>query len=485
MLKVAGVGGGGVNAVNRMIEAGLKGVEFIAINTDAQALLQNEAEIKLDIGREETRGLGAGADPAVGERSAHENEDKIRESLAGADMVFVTAGEGGGTGTGAAPIVARAAREQGALTIGIVTRPFSFEGMRRARLAEQGVAKLQEEVDALIVIPNDRLLELSDPDISMVEAFQYADEVLLSGVQGITDLITTTGMINVDFADVQSVLKGSGTAIMGIGTATGEGRAERAAELAISSPLLESSIEGACGALIYFQGGSDMGLREVYSAAEMIREITSEDCNIIFGANIDDSLGDEIRVTVIAAGFSSEGEESAKTTKATLPSEAGRKTRQAMGLSAKNDASDRLPSAQPPAAGSTTSPSHSAPVENAPVTASLPTLQRGRTSFETYGGSGAGIGELPRVTRPAQHRQPVVSPGRDALTDGTSRGNGGELNSSSYPSYQENFGVNQSQLQAGQPQNSSASGSAGGFQLPAVFDDDSRDDLDILPDFLR
>lgn len=468
-LKVAGVGGGGVNAVNRMIEAGLKGVEFIAINTDAQALLQNEAEVKLDIGREETRGLGAGADPAVGERSALENEDTIRESLAEADMVFVTAGEGGGTGTGAAPIVAKAAREQGALTIGIVTRPFGFEGMRRARLAEQGIEKLQKEVDALIVIPNDRLLEISDPDISMVEAFQVADEVLLSGVQGITDLITTTGMINVDFADVQSVLKGSGTAIMGIGTATGDGRAERAAELAISSPLLESSIDGACGALIYFQGGTNMGLREVNAAAEMIRQITSEDCNIIFGANIDDTLGDEIRVTVIAAGFSAQDEEDDSATSAKEESPAIQNTRQALGLgTAGGDKKDQIPSAKPPSANSQASTTSGR-------TASLPTLQRGRASFETETtNSSTQVGTLSRATRTAQHRQPVVGPGRDAFSVGRTTSSASESASlEKSGSYRENFGTSSAQNDSD-------------LQMPAVFgDDDSGDDLDILPDFLR
>ena len=302
-IKVVGIGGGGVNAVNRMIDFGLKGVEFIAINTDAQALMMSDADVKLDIGREETRGLGAGADPKVGERAAADNEEEIKDTLQGADMVFVTAGEGGGTGTGGAPIVARIAREMGALTIGVVTRPFAFEGKRRQTQAEAGVEALRKEVDTIIVIPNDRLLEISDQNISIVDAFAAADEVLHSGVQGITDLITTSALINVDFADVKSVMKGAGTALMGIGSATGEDRAIRAAEAAFMSPLLEADIDGALGVLMFFQGGSDMGLIEVHRAADMVREMVHPEANIIFGANVDESLGDQIRVTIIAAGF--------------------------------------------------------------------------------------------------------------------------------------------------------------------------------------
>ena len=303
VIKVVGIGGGGVNAINRMIEVGLKGVEFIAINTDAQALLMSDADVKLDVGRELTRGLGAGADPEVGRRAAEDHTEEIEEALRGADMVFVTAGEGGGTGTGGAPVVAKIAKTLGALTIGVVTRPFTFEGRRRANQAESGIASLREEVDTLIVIPNDRLLSISDRTVSMLDAFRSADQVLLSGVQGITDLITTPGLINLDFADVKSVMQGAGSALMGIGSARGEDRAVQAAELAISSPLLEASIEGAHGVLLSVQGGSDLGLFEINEAARLVQEAAHPEANIIFGAVIDDSLGDEVRVTVIAAGF--------------------------------------------------------------------------------------------------------------------------------------------------------------------------------------
>jgi cell division protein FtsZ len=303
VIKVVGIGGGGVNAVNRMIEVGLKGVEFIAINTDAQALLMSDADVKLDVGRELTRGLGAGADPDVGKKAAEDHAEEIEEVLKGADMVFVTAGEGGGTGTGGAPVVARIARQLGALTIGVVTRPFTFEGRRRATSAEAGIAELREEVDTLIVIPNDRLLSISDRQVSVLDAFKSADQVLLSGVQGITDLITTPGLINLDFADVKSVMSNAGSALMGIGSARGEDRAVQAAELAISSPLLEASIDGAHGVLLSIQGGSDLGLFEINEAARLVQEAAHPEANIIFGAVIDDALGDEVRVTVIAAGF--------------------------------------------------------------------------------------------------------------------------------------------------------------------------------------
>jgi cell division protein FtsZ len=305
VIKVVGIGGGGVNAINRMIEVGLKGVEFIAINTDAQALLMSDADVKLDVGRELTRGLGAGADPEVGKKAAEDHMEEIEEVLKGADMVFVTAGEGGGTGTGGAPVVARIARSIGALTIGVVTRPFTFEGRRRSGQAETGIAGLREEVDTLIVIPNDRLLSISDRAVSMLDAFRSADQVLLSGVQGITDLITTPGLINLDFADVKSVMQGAGSALMGIGSARGEDRAVQAAELAISSPLLEASIDGAHGVLLSIQGGSDLGLFEINEAARLVQEAAHPEANIIFGAVIDDALGDEVRVTVIAAGFDS------------------------------------------------------------------------------------------------------------------------------------------------------------------------------------
>ena len=303
VIKVVGVGGGGVNAVNRMIERGLKGVEFIAVNTDAQALLMSDADVKLDIGRELTRGLGAGADPEIGRRAAEDHAEEIEQALSGADMVFVTAGEGGGTGTGGAPVVARIAKSIGALTVGIVTKPFSFEGKRRQGQAEEGVASLREEVDTLIVVPNDRLLEIGDRTISMIQAFETADQILLAGVQGITDLITTPGLINLDFADVKSVMQDAGSALMGIGSSRGADRAIKAAELAIASPLLETSIEGAQGVLMSIQGGSNLGLYEINDAAKLVEEAVHPDANIIFGAVIDDSLGDEVRVTVIAAGF--------------------------------------------------------------------------------------------------------------------------------------------------------------------------------------
>ena len=303
VIKVVGVGGGGVNALNRMIDAGLRGVEFVAINTDAQALLMSEAHVKLDIGRDLTRGLGAGADPEIGRRAAEDHSDEIEAALRGADMVFVTAGEGGGTGTGAAPVVARIAKNLEALTVGVVTRPFGFEGKRRAEQADAGIEMLRGEVDTLIVVPNQRLLELVNKSVSVMEAFATADDVLRAGVQGITDLITTPGLINLDFADVKSVMKGAGSALMGIGTAKGEDRAVRAAELAVSSPLLEASIDGAHGVLLLVQGASDLGLHEIDEAARLVQEAVSPEANIIYGTTIDDTLGDEVRITVIAAGF--------------------------------------------------------------------------------------------------------------------------------------------------------------------------------------
>ena len=303
-IKVIGVGGGGVNAVNRMIDAGLKGVEFIAVNTDAQALLMSDADLKLDIGREITRGLGAGSDPEVGRQAAEDHREEIDEALKGADMVFITAGKGGGTGTGAAPVIAEVAKSVGALTIGVVTRPFTFEGRRRAVQAENGIQNLRDKVDAIIVIPNDRLLDIANDKTSMVNAFKMADEVLLQGVQGISDLITTPGLINTDFADVKMIMQNAGTAIMGIGVASGEGRAVKAAKLAITSPLLEASIDGARGILLNIAGGTDLGLFEVNEAAETIHQVAHPDANIIYGQVSDDSMGDEVRVTVIAAGFS-------------------------------------------------------------------------------------------------------------------------------------------------------------------------------------
>jgi cell division protein FtsZ len=303
VIKVVGIGGGGVNAINRMIDVGLKGVEFIAINTDAQHLLMSDADVKLDIGRKSTRGLGAGASPERGREAVLDHVDDIEEALRGADMVFVTAGEGGGTGTGGAPIVAKIARELGALTIGVVTRPFSFEGKVRSQQADSGIDELRSEVDTLIVIPNDRLLAISDRSITAVEAFKSADQVLLSGVQGITEIITQPGLINLDFADVKSIMTDAGSALMGIGSARGENRAVRAAELAISSPLLEASIDGAMGVLLSVAGGSDLGLFEINEACELVQSAAHPDAKIIFGTTIDDALGDEVRITVIAAGF--------------------------------------------------------------------------------------------------------------------------------------------------------------------------------------
>ncbi len=308
VIKVVGIGGGGVNAINRMIESGLKGVEFIAMNTDAQALLMSEADVKLDIGRDTTRGLGAGSNPEVGKRAAEEHRTEIEEILKGADMVFITAGEGGGTGTGGAPVVADIAKNLAALTIGVVTRPFSFEGRKRALQADVGIGELKQAVDTLIIVPNDRLLQVSDAATPVIDAFRMADQVLYQGVDGITSLIMTPGLINLDFADVKAVMTGAGSALMGIGHGSGEGRAEQAAKAAISSPLLEASIEGAKGVLLSIGGPSDLALHEVNRAAETITKVAHPDANIIFGAVIDDALGDEVRVTVIAAGFDKLGE---------------------------------------------------------------------------------------------------------------------------------------------------------------------------------
>lgn len=302
-IKVVGVGGGGVNAINRMIETGLRGVEFIAINTDAQALLMSEANVKLDIGRGLTAGRGAGSDPEVGRQAAEDHADEIMAALQGADMIFVTAGEGGGTGTGAAPVVARISKSLGSLTVGVVTRPFDFEGQRRGEQAAKGIEALKSEVDALIVVPNQRLLDISEKNLSLVEAFATADNVLRSGVQGITDLIITPGLINLDFADVTAVMRGAGSALMGIGYAKGEDRAIRAAEMAVNSPLLEASIDGAHGVILSIQGASDLSLFEVDAASRLVSESVSPTASIKIGTTIDDTLGDEVRITVIAAGF--------------------------------------------------------------------------------------------------------------------------------------------------------------------------------------
>jgi cell division protein FtsZ len=307
VLKVAGVGGGGTNAVNRMVDAGLSGVEFIAVNTDAQALLMADADIKIQVGAEVTRGLGAGADPEIGLAAAQESRDELKEALKGADMVFITAGEGGGTGTGGAPIVAEIGQEIGALTVGVVTRPFGFEGRKRAEQAERGIDQLRDRVDTLIVIENDRLLQVVERQTSVVEAFRMADDILRQGVQGITDLITEPGLVNLDFADVRTIMRDAGSALMGIGRASGENRAAEAARSAVSSPLLEASIEGATGILLNVTGGSDIGLFEVNEAAEVVTGAADQNANVIFGAVIDDSIGGDVQVTVIATGFGGQG----------------------------------------------------------------------------------------------------------------------------------------------------------------------------------
>jgi cell division protein FtsZ len=303
VIKVVGIGGGGTNAVNRMINSGLQGVEFIAINTDAQALQMTDADQKIHIGEKITRGLGAGADPKIGAEAAEENKTEIEEALRGADMVFVTAGKGGGTGTGAAPVVAKIARDSGALTVGVVTRPFAFEGRRRSTFAEEGIKRLKENVDALIIIPNDRLLQVAEKRTSMMDAFKMADDVLRKGVQGITDLITVPGLINLDFADVRTIMQNSGSALMGIGESSSETRGAEAAKLAISSPLLEASIEGATGIILNITGGNDLGLFEVNEAAEIVHNAAHQDANLIFGAVVDETYGERVSVTVIATGF--------------------------------------------------------------------------------------------------------------------------------------------------------------------------------------
>jgi cell division protein FtsZ len=385
IIKVVGVGGGGVNAVNRMIEAGLRGVEFIAVNTDAQALLMSDADVKLDIGRDLTRGLGAGADPDKGRQAAEDHAQDIEDALKGADMVFVTAGEGGGTGTGGAPVVARVARALGALTIGVVTRPFSFEGRRRSTQAEQGITSLREEVDTLIVIPNDKLLQMIDHQIAILDAFKQADQVLMQGVSGITDLITTPGLINLDFADVKAVMSNAGSALMGIGSARGEDRARAAAEMAVSSPLLEASIDGAHGVLLSIAGGSDLGLFEVSAAANLIQGAAHEDANIIFGTVIDDALGDEVRVTVIAAGF-----------------EGGQPPRRQPGISRQADLR-AVPMRSPESAPETSVPVAAANGEHEPVPAGVSSGGPGPAAVPTSGTGGTGNGSA----RPEGHTAPT------------------------------------------------------------------------------
>jgi cell division protein FtsZ len=400
VIKVVGIGGGGVNAVNRMIEVGLKGVEFIAVNTDAQALLMSDADVKLDIGRELTRGLGAGANPEVGRKAAEDHREEIEEVLKGADMVFVTAGEGGGTGTGGAPVVASIARKLGALTIGVVTRPFTFEGRRRAGQAEEGIQSLRNECDTLIVIPNDRLLQLGDVGVSLMDAFRSADEVLLSGVQGITNLITTPGLINLDFADVKSVMSGAGSALMGIGSSRGEGRAVQAAGKAINSPLLEASMDGAQGVLLSIAGGSDLGLFEINEAASLVQEAAHPEANIIFGTVIDDSLGDEVRVTVIAAGFEAGGPTHKKLEPAAFKSQ----EKQGSGVIAAGVSGTTAPAggngSAPPAAPS--SPSTAVPAASTapPSTAPPSTAAAGNGGAGNGAGHGAGNGAAAAQSAP-------------------------------------------------------------------------------------
>ncbi|MBW8765332.1 MAG: cell division protein FtsZ [Geodermatophilales bacterium] len=403
VIKVVGIGGGGVNAVNRMIEVGLKGVEFIAINTDAQALLMSDADVKLDVGRELTRGLGAGAQPDVGRQAAEDHREEIEEVLKGADMVFVTAGEGGGTGTGGAPVVASIARKLGALTIGVVTRPFAFEGKRRAVQAESGIEELRNECDTLIVIPNDRLLQLGDRNVSVMDAFRTADQVLLSGVQGITDLITTPGLINLDFADVKSVMSGAGSALMGIGSARGDNRALLAAEQAIASPLLEASMEGAHGVLLSISGGSDLGLFEINEAASLVSDAAHADANIIFGAVIDDALGDEVRVTVIAAGFDNGRPSSRK--EASPASVGGGSPAVSSGLPPRRVAAPVGSSAlgERPAPQA---PPVAQPVANGHLPTSAPAAAQGRPAPASNGG-GITVPPLPPIPGPVSGRRPL------------------------------------------------------------------------------
>jgi cell division protein FtsZ len=409
VIKVVGIGGGGVNAINRMIEVGLKGVEFIAINTDAQALLMSDADVKLDVGRELTRGLGAGADPEVGKKAAEDHAEEIEEVLKGADMVFVTAGEGGGTGTGGAPVVAKIAKSLGALTIGVVTRPFTFEGRRRANQAESGIGALRDEVDTLIVIPNDRLLSISDRAVSMLDAFRSADQVLLSGVQGITDLITTPGLINLDFADVKSVMQGAGSALMGIGSARGEDRAVQAAELAISSPLLEASIDGAHGVLLSIQGGSDLGLFEINEAARLVQEAAHPEANIIFGAVIDDALGDEVRVTVIAAGFDGGAPQQRPDDRALGQVQSGGQGRAA--APAQQAPAQAAPAQQRPAqqAPAQAAPAQQAPAQQVPAQQQAPAQQQPPAQQP--------VQQPPAQQPPAQQRPTQAAPPRQVTFD--------------------------------------------------------------------
>jgi cell division protein FtsZ len=508
VIKVVGIGGGGVNAVNRMIEEGLKGVEFIAINTDAQALLMSDADVKLDVGRELTRGLGAGADPDVGCKAAEDHREEIEEVLKGADMVFVTAGEGGGTGTGGAPVVANVARSLGALTIGVVTRPFGFEGKRRAIQAEAGIERLRSEVDTLIVIPNDRLLSISDRHVSVLDAFKAADQVLLSGVQGITDLITTPGLINLDFADVKSVMSGAGSALMGIGSSRGDDRAVAAAEMAISSPLLEASIDGAHGVLLSIQGGSDLGLFEINEAAQLVANSAAVDANIIFGAVIDDALGDEVRVTVIAAGFDEQRQgRSASAARVIRPSGAAGATG-SDGAGGTSGTQSAPPASPAPGAGdaAAASPGFTASASEA--------------GYSSYSASAAGTSATAngatRATEPAQPALPAQRAAQASKTPETPKGpqtpeepaaalpepSAGEALSDyvpapvSFVSPEEDGGTSYSDSLADSGLSGSSSwadsgrtsardkifDSGAGRRRPVVFEED--DDLDV-PDFLK
>ncbi|HEU5159721.1 MAG TPA: cell division protein FtsZ [Streptosporangiaceae bacterium] len=494
VIKVVGIGGGGVNAVNRMIEEGLKGVEFIAINTDAQALLMSDADVKLDVGRELTRGLGAGANPDVGRKAAEDHREEIEEVLKGADMVFVTAGEGGGTGTGGAPVVANIARSLGALTIGVVTRPFSFEGKRRAMQAEAGIETLRDEVDTLIVIPNDRLLSISDRQVSVLDAFKAADQVLLSGVQGITDLITTPGLINLDFADVKSVMSGAGSALMGIGSARGDDRSVAAAEMAISSPLLEASIDGAHGVLLSISGGSDLGLFEINEAAQLVSNAAAPDANIIFGAVIDDALGDEVRVTVIAAGFD-EGRpgkahaapdrraaaqeqparpatpppRSAPPPRSTAPpstvvSDAASARSAGAASASASPSTPPAPPAPPSSPGASASPAPAADIEAKPAPEPVgkkDTPSAASSAADSAAKQPAESAPRPKVPRPADESSPLAADGGDpGGAGGATGGNGGGAGTGSL----------------------AASWKEPVRRRPVVFDED--DDLDV-PDFLK
>ncbi|MEB3367018.1 cell division protein FtsZ [Saccharopolyspora mangrovi] len=479
VIKVVGIGGGGVNAVNRMIEVGLKGVEFIAVNTDAQALLMSDADVKLDIGRELTRGLGAGAAPEVGHKAAEDHAEEIEEVLKGADMVFVTAGEGGGTGTGGAPVVANIARKLGALTIGVVTRPFSFEGKRRASQAEQGIKELRDCCDTLIVIPNDRLLQLGDIGVSLMDAFRSADEVLLSGVQGITDLITTPGLINLDFADVKSVMSGAGSALMGIGSARGDGRAVEAAQKAINSPLLEASMEGAHGVLLAIAGGSDLGLFEINESASLVQESAHPEANIIFGTVIDDSLGDEVRVTVIAAGFDS----GTPTHKKLEPTRVGGRSEEGEAPAPKADkpaaTTGTETQQQAPAAPSTPAPAQPAPAPAQPVQHSEPAPAQPSTppQVEQQPAAPQQQAPAPQQTGYQQSSQPQSS----QPSQPQQRSYGSDGSSTGQP------GVSVPGRTSGYPTHSSGTGAArpGGLPNRAVpVGDDTDDDVDIPP-FMR